>query len=81
MTTRTIAFLSVVFVVALVWASWMFRYVPLHPSGSVYEMPPILDRWTGEILFQGEWWPVHAIAEKEAEIEARKKPGFTPLEK
>lgn len=73
MTTKTIVFLSIVTVTALAWASWMFRYQALNPTEDRPGLPPILDRWTGEVLFMGEWWPLHGIEAKEAEMEAKRK--------
>lgn len=79
MSTRATFFLSCVLVVVLVWASWMFRYQALNPTEDRPGLPPILDRWTGEILFMGEWWPAHGIDAKEAEIAARTRTHDTDM--
>lgn len=79
MTARTMGFIAVVMVSVLAWASWMFRYQALNPTEDRPGLPPILDRWTGEALFNGEWWPVHDIEAKEEEIAARTRTHDTDM--
>jgi hypothetical protein len=62
MPSKTVAvFLGVLFLVGLVWASWLFRFdIHIVPSPDGYEVAYRLDRWNGNLrlIEEDQWYPV-----------------------